>query len=83
MMTRSVEMTTENILENRINSQPSNRQAFNRQPLRSLMSFQQSKKMQYIIKHIQGCHSVRKSQEIRKSQEKMGGFEKKSGNLIK
>jgi len=41
MMTRSVEMTTENILENRINTQPSNRQAFNRQPLRSLMSFQQ------------------------------------------
>ena len=50
-------------------------------------------KLYYII---QGCHSVRKSQEIRKSQEKfkkmtkvrksqekMGGFEKKSGNLIK
>ena len=44
----------------------------------------------FFTKYVQGCHSVRKSQEklkkmtkVRKSQKKMGGCEKKSGKVRK
>ena len=50
-------------------------------------TFSKKKTVVIIMSCFQGCHMVRKSQEKLKkkdkSQDKMGDFEKKSGNLIK